>query len=134
MYDIVTDIVSYPDFLEWCSGSEILKTCVDQGEQIVVARIDISYKGIQQSFTTRNCNIDSSKIIMGLHGSSSQFETMQGEWRFIELGKNQQACKIEFQLDFSVNNMMAMIFQKVFSQIATLQVEGFLKRADQLYV
>jgi ribosome-associated toxin RatA of RatAB toxin-antitoxin module len=135
MYDIVTDIASYPDFLQWCSGSEIIERLEGEGEgETVVARVDINYKSIQQSFTTQNRNLNSNCINMQLYNKSDMFDIFNGEWKFTDLSDDGEACKIEFQLDFSMkSNMLSNIFKKAFSQITNLQVDGFVKRAEQLY-
>ena len=137
MYDIVADIDAYPDFLQWCSGSHVLeKNIVNEADsvEVVIARVDIHYKGIQQSFTTKNKNTSPSSISMNLYDRSGPFDKLNGKWVFTNLDGDQKASKIEFHLDFSVTSkLLTKIFEKVFYQIANLQVEGFVKRAEKLY-
>ena len=131
MFDIVADIEAYPRFLKWCKSTQIL----DKTGNEVVARVDIHYKGIQQSFTTKNTNIAPESIEMGLHDNQNAFEHMQGGWQFLSLEMDdKEACKVEFHLDFSMKNKIAStIFKTVFQQIINSQVDGFVKRAEELY-
>ena len=50
MYRLVADIPRYPEFLRWCRDARI-----DSAENdIVIASITISFKGLEKTFTTRN--------------------------------------------------------------------------------
>ena len=48
MFELVTDISKYGDFLPWCGGARVLQR---EGDE-VTAEIDIAYKSVKQSFTT----------------------------------------------------------------------------------
>ena len=50
MFDLVADVASYPEFLPWCGGTEVLQS----GDDGMVATIRIAYRGLSQSFTTEN--------------------------------------------------------------------------------
>ncbi len=132
MFDIVANIEAYPRFLKWCASSQILEHAGAE----VVARVDIDYKSIRQSFITKNINSAPELIEMGLHENQGAFEHLQGSWKFLSLEMaDQPACKVEFNLDFSMKNKIAStIFKTVFQQIINSQVDGFVKRAEELYV
>jgi len=131
MFDIVADIESYPKFLQWCSGARVLQQDVNQ----VTASVDIKYKGIQQSFCTQNSNVDAVSIHMILAEDESSFDSLEGCWTFSQIDADQgEACKVEFNLDFSMKNKIAAtVFKTVFSQILNSQVDGFIQRAQDLY-
>jgi ribosome-associated toxin RatA of RatAB toxin-antitoxin module len=50
MRALVDDIGSYPQFLPWCGGTEIVSR--EPGRTVATIRID--YRGIRQAFTTEN--------------------------------------------------------------------------------
>ena len=135
MYNLVADIESYPSFLSWCSATEIIESSgsVDldsETEQRVIAKVDINFRGVKQSFTTSNFNQPPQSISMNLHESNA-FKQMQGQWRFTDLG---EGCKVEFELEFSIrSNLLAGVIGKVFGYIANTQIDGFVKRAQELY-
>ena len=52
MYQIVADIRSYPEFLNWCKETEIIE---EMGQE-VVAKMVIAYTKLNLAFTTRNNN------------------------------------------------------------------------------
>lgn len=126
MYDLVVDIERYPEFLNWCSGTRI----VEASDSEVVASIDISFKGLHRSFTTRNI-MDSGRSVR-IELVNGPFRTLNGIWRFIELDSG--SCKIELDLEFDFSTaFVARLVGPVFSQIANRQLDAFQRRARQVY-
>ncbi len=60
------------------------------------------------------------------------FKHLDGTWRFIEL--NEQACKIEFMLNYEfANSILEKLIAPVFSHITSTFVDNFVARADIVY-
>jgi ribosome-associated toxin RatA of RatAB toxin-antitoxin module len=60
------------------------------------------------------------------------FKKFHGNWHFIPLKEN--ACKIEFQLHYEFESLLLeKIIGPVFGIIAGTFVDGFVKRADQVF-
>lgn len=126
MYELVVDIERYPEFLNWCANTRILERSGSQ----VVAAIDIRFKGLHRSFTTRNY-MDSGRAVR-IELVDGPFRTLNGIWRFIEL--DESSCKIELDLEFDFSTaFLARIVGPVFSQIANRQLDAFQRRAAQIY-
>jgi ribosome-associated toxin RatA of RatAB toxin-antitoxin module len=126
MFDLVTDVADYPNFLPWCGGVEIRR----QEENLMEAKIDINFKGIKQHFATHNTQERPTRIDMNF--ADGPFKKFTGYWRFTSLRAD--ACKIEFALHYEFSNILIeKIIGPVFSHIANTFVESFVKRADQRY-
>lgn len=126
MFTLVADIASYPQFLPWCGGARVLSANEDE----VIAAIDIAYGGVHKTFTTRNL-LQQDKM-MELRLLEGPFSRLQGFWRFAAL--DEQACRISLDLEFEIaNRLLGVVLGKVFSTIAGEMVEGFHRRAQQLY-
>ena len=97
MYQLVNDVNAYPDFLPGCTGSRVLES----GPTQMTAAVDVSKAGISKTFTTRNTLTDNQSILM--HLVDGPFKKLIGGWKFTPL--SQDACKIEFHLDFEFTNM-----------------------------
>ena len=50
LYDLVNDVARYPEFLPWCSATEVLEASDVQ----MLARLVIAKGGLSQRFVTRN--------------------------------------------------------------------------------
>lgn len=127
MYDLVNDVLSYPQFLSGCTGS----TLIEHTENRMVASIDIAKVGIKKTFTTQNQLVEPTNIKIEL--VEGPFKSLYGNWYFTEL--DETACKIEFLLNFEfTNKMVAMAFGKIFQDVVNNMVQSFIQRARQIYV
>jgi len=126
MFELVDDIESYPEFLPWCSGSQVFKR---EGD-IVEAELQISKAGFNKSFATRNRNDGGGKIFLTL--LDGPFSSLDGVWSFMPL--REDACKISLDLEFEMHGKFASLaFGTVFNQICNTLVSSFTQRAKQVY-
>jgi ribosome-associated toxin RatA of RatAB toxin-antitoxin module len=126
MFELVNTIEDYPRFLPWCNKSKIIsRTDVE-----VVAELDVSWKGIHKSFTTRNRLYPYERIEITL--VNGPLHRLDGIWDFIAL--DEHACKINLNLEFEfTGRFIDRLFQPVFQHIANTLVDAFCKRAVELY-
>ena len=126
MFLLVTDIDAYPQFLPWCSETRI----VSKDEKQTTAELKIAFKGVKQSFVTKNHNHPCEKVIMEL--VDGPFDHLAGEWQFQPLSDS--ASKIILKLEFSFSSRwLEKIVGPVFGMIGNTMVESFQQRAKQLY-
>lgn len=126
MYALVADIESYGRFLPWCGGARIH----DREPDAVTASIDIAYRGVRKTFTTRNRLIPGRQMELDL--LDGPFRHLHGHWRFEPL--DEHACKVSLDLNFDFSNrVLQMAVGPVFSSIAGSLVDNFRERAEALY-
>ena len=126
MYALVADVDAYPQFLPWCSGTEVRQLDAHRA----AATLHVNYHGLRLHFTTENLMDEGALIDMKLvHGP---FKHMDGFWRFVPLAD--AACKVEFRLSYELSGkLMEKLAGPVFNHIAHTLVEVFVKRAVALY-
>ena len=130
MFDLVSNVDAYPQFLPWCSGSQVTPAPAGTAGNPVDARVDVDFYGAKLSFTTRNHHEHPVKIDMAY--LSGPFREFNGCWQFHRLGS--EACKIEFSLDYLMNaGVIGSALAPVFGQIASNMVNAFVSRAEQIY-
>lgn len=126
MYDLVNDIENYQKFLNWCDNSKIL----DKKQNQINASISVNKGFFKQQFSTKNTLIKNQQITMEL--INGPFKTLVGNWSFNQLRPN--ACKIIFELKFEFKSRLIDIsLCPAFSQIASTQLDSFIKRAKDVY-
>lgn len=126
MYELVNNIEEYPRFLPWCHSSQVL----NRTDEAVEASLEINWKGMHKSFTTRNILRPYHEMEINL--INGPLKHMEGIWRFHELEKH--ACKVELDLEFEfAGGFLDRFFQPVFQHIANTLVDAFCKRAVELY-
>lgn len=125
LYGLVADIESYPGFLPWCSGAEI----VERSAERTIATLHVSFRGIRQRFTTENRTAPGRTIDMRL--SSGPFRHLSGVWRFEPLGE--EAAKVSLHLEYQLaNRLLERVAGPVFDHIASTFVDAFVQRAESL--
>ncbi len=137
MFLIVNDVRSYPEFLPWCVGTDVI--AADAHE--MTARLTVAKAGFRQSFTTRNRLQRPTSIEMAL--LEGPFKMLRGGWQFHALGavgnegatdSEQQGCRVELNLCFEFDHRLAnLAFGKVFQFMTDTMVDAFCARADALY-
>ncbi len=126
MFRLVNDVDRYAEFLPWCGGSRIVETYDD----IAVASVDIAFKGIRKTFTTRNQLVENQRTNMTL--VDGPFSELGGFWAFKALSPEASRISLELQFDFS-SRIVGSVVGPVFKLIADSMVDSFCKRADQIY-
>ena len=126
MFELVSDIESYPRFLPWCHGARLLSRDVDE----VRASIEFAVGGVTRTFTTRNRHQVNKMIEM--HLVDGPFSRLDGFWRFDPLGEEGSKIALFLEYDFS-NRVLGMVVGPIFGQIANTLVDSFQQRAVEIY-
>jgi len=133
MYELVTQVERYPEFLPWCNKVEILAVD-DDG---VTARLHLAYAGVRHAFTTRNRHEDGRSVRMEL--VDGPFSQLDGLWQFLPLNKpgdtgEATACKVAFELNYAFSSSaLEAVVSPVFDRIANTFVDSFVQRAESLH-
>ena len=126
LFDLVSDVESYPVFMDGCVGASILRREVG----LVEARLDLARGGIRQSFSTRNRPFAVHEITLEL--IDGPFERFSGSWHFRALGD--AACKMSLNLDFKLNNsVLGVAASRLFDRVTNNLVDAVGRRASQMY-
>ncbi|MBK3749524.1 type II toxin-antitoxin system RatA family toxin [Stutzerimonas balearica] len=126
LFDMVNDVASYPQFLPWCSATEVLSS----SDTHMQASMTVGKAGLSQRFKTRNDLDPGKRIEMTLE--EGPFSHLHGIWEFKALGE--QACKISLDLRFDyAGPVVKMALGPLFTQAANTLVDAFCERAKQLY-
>ena len=98
----------------------------------MTAKLYLAYSGVHYAFTTRNQHEPDSSVIVSL--VDGPFSELEGTWRFLPLGKDDKACKIEFSMRYGfTSGALEAVVSPVFDRIANTFVDSFVKRAEQVY-
>lgn len=125
MFALVNDIQSYPEFLPWCTASNIL----EENTGSLIASISISLGKLKQSFTTENTMQADTAITMKL--VEGPFKKLNGFWQFRD---TEQGCTVKLDMQFEFKNkIMKHAFGAAFKKITDSMVEAFVERARVVY-
>jgi ribosome-associated toxin RatA of RatAB toxin-antitoxin module len=129
MFNLVTAVQQYPQFLPWCDHSRVL----EQDDSGMLAEVGIALSGIRQSFVTRNLHEPGRRVQMQL--VKGPFSRLDGDWHFHAVGDgSQRAARVELLLHYGFDSAtLSKVVGPVFDRIAASMVDAFVKRAEQVY-
>ena len=126
MYRLVNDVESYPEFVPWCTRSElILKT-----DQVIEATLHFSKGALGAAMTTRNELVQDRSVTMNL--VKGPFRHLKGVWQFHEL--DEHLCRVELEITFAFSSRMyAFTLGPIFHSLANRMITVFRQRAEDTY-
>ena len=134
MYELVTDVSAYPQFLPWCERAEV----IEQTPGGMTARLSLAFAGVRHAFTTRNEHVRDESVVVSL--VDGPFSLLDGRWEFHPIGRKEaspedvRACRIEFDMRYAFSSKaLEVVVSPVFDRIANTFVDSFVKRAEQVH-
>ena len=131
MFDLVSDIESYPEFLPWCSGARIKQEYDIGNKYVIIADLIISFKAFREQFTSEvTLDRNSNKILVNY--VDGPFKYLINSWQFTE-EKNGE-CTATFLVDFEFKSKILQALIGIVFNDAMIKIVGaFEKRAFELY-
>ena len=132
MFDLVADVESYPRFVPLCRGLRVRRRDYDNGKLTLVADMEVGYKAIRETFTSRvTCERSERKILVEY--IDGPFKHLENVWNFYDQDEG-KACLVEFRIAYEFRSralgaIMGGMFDSAFRKFA----EAFEDRADAVY-
>jgi coenzyme Q-binding protein COQ10 len=132
MYDLVTDVKKYPEFVPMCSAMRVRRqTDKGEGVTVMIAEMTVAYKMIRQTFTTRD-TLDKPNMKILIEYLDGPFSRLQNRWVFHPI--DEQTCEVEFFIDYEFRSRtLAMLMGALFDNVFRRMVAAFEQRADRVY-
>ncbi|MBB3228820.1 ribosome-associated toxin RatA of RatAB toxin-antitoxin module [Luteibacter sp. Sphag1AF] len=125
MFDLVNDVEAYPKRFPWCDAAHV----IEQNDDVLVARLDLKFAGLRQSFTTRNTPRRPEKLTMKF--VEGPFKSLDGVFGFQALGDT--GCKVSLALDFEYSGLGGSVLKLGFQALANRMVDDFCDEARRTY-
>jgi len=126
MFQLINDVLAYPQFLPDCSNSKI----ISKDENSVTASLLVSKAGLKKWFTTKNTFISNQQVQLEL--VDGPFSKLQGRWLLTPLSED--ACKVSLELEYEFSNkMFDLAFGRIFNNLTNNMVQAFTQRAKEVY-
>lgn len=124
MFDLVNDVAAYPRRFSWCDQAQL----IEQGEDRLVARLDLGLGSFRTWFTTENTLHRPHSIDMQLR--DGPFKRLHGRWEFHAL--DEAACKVTLILDFEPSSrLLGPALALGFQGLADRMVNDFVRVANR---
>ena len=131
MYNLVSDVGSYPEFLPWCAAARVNSIIDDGPNQIMSADLVISCKVFRERFCSEVSLSPKEKFIQTKY-LDGPFKHMNSTWKFNDCS---EGCAVEFFVDFEFKSLILQgLIGLVFNDAMHRIVRAFETRADALYI
>lgn len=132
MFDLVSDVESYPQFVPLCLALRVRRRKEDQGILTLIADMQVGYKAIRETFTSR-VSCDRARLEILVEYIDGPFKHLENRWIF-HAQDDGRACVVEFHIDYEFRSralslLMGGMFDAAFRRFA----EAFERRADIVY-
>ena len=127
LFDLVSDIDSYEEFLPWCLASRI----TEKEKNIIKGDLIIGFKMFREKFSSEVTLISYNQIDVKF--IKGPFKYLTNRWVFIPHGE-QQKTTIDFFIDFEFKSIILdKIIGNVFNSAVKKMISAFEKRAEEVY-
>ena len=131
MFDLVSDIDRYSEFLPWCNNSKIIERKMEEGYEIVIADLEIGYDQFVYTYRSEVI-LHMNKSEINVRNLDGPFKYLENNWKFVTI--NESECEIQFKIDFELNITLFDILMKKFFDLAFQKmVDAFISRANEIY-
>ena len=131
MYDLVADVMRYPEFIPWIAAARI-RSVVPHGDgtQRMEADLVVSFKVFREKFGSRVV-LDEPQLTIEIEYLDGPFRHMRSKWAF---GDVDGGCEVRFFVDFEFRNaILQKVIGVVFHEAMQRIVRAFEERAKALY-
>lgn len=132
MFDLVADVERYPEFVPLCKALKIRqRTPNADGTEVIVADMTVSFKLVQESFTSK-VTLDRANLKILVEYLRGPFSSLENRWTFEP--KSEAECDVGFFISYEFKSrMLAMLMGSMFDAAFQRFAAAFEKRADEVY-
>jgi coenzyme Q-binding protein COQ10 len=131
MFDLVSDIENYSNFLPWCSGARVKNEINVNNNIIITADLIISFKAFREKFTSEVTLISENNEVKVKY-LDGPFKYLVNQWQFTDLAEG--GCNASFMVDFEFKSkILQALIGFVFNDAMLKIVQAFEEQAAKLY-
>lgn len=131
MYALVANVEDYPRFLPLCEALKIKRRETIEGKEVLIATMQVGYKLVRESFTTRVV-LDPAARSIFVEYLDGPFSHLENRWQFIPRASG--GCHIDFYIAYSFRSrMFERLVGGLFDKAVQKYTTAFEERADEVY-
>lgn len=130
MFDLVSDVEKYPEFLPWCVATRIRSRENNETGDTITADMVIGYKLFRERFNSKVV-LDRPGMRIDVAYSEGPFRYLNNHWLFLKDG---DGTIVDFYVDFEFRSrLLQKLIGAVFNEAVKIMVHAFEKRALKIY-
>lgn len=125
LFDLVSDVEDYPNFLPWCVALRVN----NRDNDVIRADMVVGFKMLREKFTSRVTLTPKERI--DVEYLDGPFRYLENRWLFVD---RDGGCEIDFFIDFEFRSrLLRKIMEPLFHEAVRRMVRAFEKRAAERY-
>ncbi len=126
LFNLVSDISKYPEFLPWCLGSRVKKISNVQLNADLIVGVRF-YREVFRS----NVFLNKKEFMINVDYLEGPFNFLKNKWMFKQVN---HGCEIDFYVEFQLNsNLLNSVIKQLFEEAIIKMISAFENRANYLY-
>ena len=126
LFNLVSDVSKYPEFLPWCLGSRVKKISNEQ----INADLIVGIRFYREVFKSK-VFLNKKEFMINVEYLEGPFKFLKNKWIF---KKVYGGCEIDFYVEFQLNsNLLNSVLKQLFEEAIIKMVCAFEDRANFLY-
>jgi coenzyme Q-binding protein COQ10 len=127
MFDLVSDIESYPEFLPWCVACRI----TSRDDNIIWGDLIVGFLTFRESFRSK-VTLERPDLVH-VEYIDGPFRYLNNHWRFLPQ-EDGAATIVDFYIDFEFRSrILQAVAAKFFNEAVLRMVNAFERRAHEIY-
>lgn len=125
MYDLVTDVAHYSEFLPWVAAVRVRSNSDDE----MLADLVVGFKSLKETFSSRVLKTPKSKVVVDY--LDGPMRHLHNQWLFEDVP---DGCIVDFTVDFAFQNrIFEALAGQYFNTALRKMTDAFVTRAEELY-
>lgn len=131
MFDLVADVEAYPQFVPHCTGMIVTERTREDGRDVLVAKMTVSYGPIRETVTNRIV-LDRANLTISVRATQGPFRRLENEWSFEPDGD--RASIVHFAIAYEFRSLaLRLVTGTIAEGVFGNYSKAFEDRADAIY-
>lgn len=127
LYEVVSDVEHYYEFVPWCQKSKILQ----KSDSNLSAELTVGFKYLTEQYVSQ-VQLQPPKVVTAQSNQTNLFEFLRTEWKFTP-AQDPNCTWVSFQVDFKFRSALYNELSEFFmSEVVHNMVKAFEERCKYL--
>ncbi|MEQ9316027.1 MAG: type II toxin-antitoxin system RatA family toxin [Henriciella sp.] len=131
IYELVSDVARYPDFIKWIHSMKVSNVREENGTKLFRGEATVGFKGFQERFST-DVAANSAARTIRVNLARGPFRHLKNTWDLKEGADG--TTVIDFFIDYEFRNPILALLARANTELAVNRIIGaFVEEADRRY-